>query len=156
MNDFPSMDNDFLAPFVKLLADSYEHFTRQKLIDANSATHPPARAIFEADFVVLSSGTESDPLFNYANRCALELFELDWQGLIELPARESAEPVHQDARAELMQRVIDHGYISDYSGTRVSASGKRFIIQQATVWNVIDAGGTLHGQAATFSTWTDI
>ena len=41
MNDFPSMDNDFLAPFVKLLADSYEHFTRQKLIDANSATHPP-------------------------------------------------------------------------------------------------------------------
>ena len=54
MNDFPSMANDFLAPHVKLLTDSYEHFTGQKLIDANSAAQPPARAIFEADFVVLS------------------------------------------------------------------------------------------------------
>jgi hypothetical protein len=44
--------------------------------------------------------------------------------------------------------------VDNYSGIRISASGRRFRIENATVWNLADAGGRIHGQAATFHHWT--
>ncbi len=46
------------------------------------------------------------------------------------------------------------GFIDDYAGVRVSATGRRFRIEAATVWNLVDAAGALHGQAAAFDRWT--
>ena len=37
-----------------------------------------------------------------------------------------------------------------------SATGRRFQIEQATVWNLIDEQDAIHGQAATFDRWTDL
>ncbi|HSG71683.1 MAG TPA: MEKHLA domain-containing protein, partial [Planctomycetaceae bacterium] len=62
-------------------------------------------------------------------------------------------PVHRDERARLMQRVTDEGFIDDYSGIRISATGKRFLIRRAVVWNLADADWRYVGQAATFSEW---
>jgi hypothetical protein len=42
------------------------------------------------------------------------------------------------------------GFIDDYAGTRISATGRRFRIERAVVWNLIDAAGVRHGQAAMF------
>lgn len=56
-------------------------------------------------------------------------------------------------RARLLQQVTEHGFINDYSGVRISKTGKRFVIEQATVWNLIGTAGTICGQAATFSRW---
>jgi len=50
-------------------------------------------------------------------------------------------------------RVRDNGFIDDYSGIRISLNGRRFRINQATVWNVLDEAGAYAGQAATFSSW---
>jgi hypothetical protein len=36
---------------------------------------------------------------------------------------------------------------------RVSKSGRRFIIEKATVWNLLDEVGAPCGQAATFGNW---
>jgi hypothetical protein len=36
---------------------------------------------------------------------------------------------------------------------RVSKSGRRFLIDRATVWNLLDDSGAHYGQAATFSAW---
>ena len=115
-----------------------------------------AEAVFDADFAVLSSGLEADPLFNYANRTALGLFELDWPRLLATPARESAEAENQAKREQLMQHVRDRGFIEDYTGVRVAAGGRRFMIEGATVWNVVDDDGRYYGQAATFSRWRDL
>ena len=52
-----------------------------------------------------------------------------------------------------LARVSRDGYIDDYRGVRISATGKRFMIEEAVVWNLIDAAGGHHGQAATFSRW---
>jgi hypothetical protein len=35
----------------------------------------------------------------------------------------------------------------------VSASGRRFLVRQATVWNLIDPEGLPCGQAASFAEW---
>ena len=53
----------------------------------------------------------------------------------------------------MLERVSRDGFIDDYAGVRISASGKRFRIERAVVWNLVDPAGGHHGQAATFSHW---
>jgi hypothetical protein len=39
---------------------------------------------------------------------------------------------------------------------RVTKTGRRFRIEQAVVWNVLDRDTNIHGQAALFGEWTDL
>jgi PAS domain-containing protein len=113
-------------------------------------------ALFEAPHVVLSAlgPYGSDHLFNYANRRALQLFEYSWDELIGRPSSASAEPVHRDERRRLLDEVGRHGFIENYSGIRISQTGRRFRIHNATVFNLLDEAGHHLGQAATFNDWT--
>ena len=112
-----------------------------------------ARQLFHAPFVVLSYNHMSDPISDDANLVGLRLSELSRDELICLPSRRTAEPVHQDERARLLETVTRQGYIDNYRGIRVSKTGRRFLIEQATVWNLFDESGVTCGQAATFSDW---
>jgi hypothetical protein len=49
--------------------------------------------------------------------------------------------------------VQQFGFIDDYSGIRISKTGQRFWIRNATVWNLIDMNGVRVGQAARFDHW---
>ena len=111
-------------------------------------------ALWAAPTAVLAHGTEPDPLFFYGNRLALELFEVTAQQLVGTPSRLSAEAGDRAQRANLLDQVSRHGVIKDYAGVRISAAGRRFRIEQATVWNLIDSSGRNHGQAAAFAHWT--
>lgn len=67
-----------------------------------------------------------------------------------LPSRLSAEPIEQQARLRILERVTKLGFVDDYSGMRISGNNRRFMIRNATVWNLVDAAGVYHGQAAMF------
>jgi len=149
----PAELNDYLEGHVRRLLDSFRHWTGTDLVQQEQSPREQARALFYAPFVVLSHDSGSDPLLNYANEAGLHLFELTWEELIALPSRLTAEPLHRDQRARFLGRVTQHGYIEDYTGVRISRSGRRFLIEQATVWNVRDEQGAPYGQAATFSRW---
>lgn len=138
---------------LQLISDSYNHLTRR---DLTTPGRDAASALWSLPQVILAHGTEADPIFFYGNRLALELFELTPSQIIRMPSRLSAEPMLREAREQLLQRVSQHGFIDDYEGVRISSSGKRFRIRNATVWNLIDRHGQLHGQAATFSEWQHI
>ena len=56
-------------------------------------------------------------------------------------------------RQRLLERVSRHGYVDDYSGVRITRSGRRFRIHKATVWNLFDSEGRHCGQAACFDQW---
>lgn len=142
----PGPNNDWQAAHAELLIRCYRHWTGRDLIDT-------ARAIYEAPFVVLSHDTEADPRFTYANLAAQRLFEMTWDEIVGLPSRYSAEPLAREERERLLKRVAAHGFIDDYSGVRIAKSGKRFRIDQATVWNLFDEHGQAAGQAACFSDW---
>lgn len=133
---------------LSLIPESYQRLVGHPLPDA----HTP-EALWEAPRVIVAHGTQADPLFFYGNRLALELFDTDFATFTRMPSRLSAEPLLREERARLLQRVSAHGYINDYSGVRISATGRRFRIEQAVVWNLIDAGQVCHGQAATFDRW---
>jgi hypothetical protein len=147
----PNATNDFLLPHVLRLLESYRHWTGRDLLDATLSPVAQARALFEAPFALVSHNTDPDPIFNYANRTALDLFEMTWDEFTALPSRLSAEPIHRDERARLMAEVTAKGYIAHYSGIRISKTGKRFRIENAFVWNLLEEDGALYGQAALFT-----
>jgi MEKHLA domain len=112
-----------------------------------------ARAAWEAPFVLVSHGTEADPVLWYGNRTALDLWEMEWPAFTATPSRFTAEAPLREERARLMAAVTARGFIDDYAGIRITRTGRRFRIHRATVWNVVDDSGAAAGQAATFSDW---
>jgi len=144
---------DWLVERGTALMASFHRWTGRNLIEPSGDAERDARALFEAPFVVVSGGAEADQMLNYANLTALHLWEMDWDILVQTPSRHTAEPMHRDGRAVFLRRVRDNGFIDDYSGIRISLNGRRFRINQATVWNVLDETGAYAGQAATFSSW---
>ena len=51
-------------------------------------------------------------------------------------------------------RVREFGFVDDYEGVRIGSNGQRFMIDDGTIWEMVDAFGVRHGDAATFSRWT--
>jgi len=121
---------------------------------AGSETGAPfAEKIFHAPFVLVSHGTEADPVLNYGNATALSLWEMSWEELTRTPSRLTAEAPNREERARLLAAVTARGFIDDYSGIRISKTGRRFRIARATVWNLLSEAGKPCGQAAMFSAW---
>ncbi len=152
--DKPCVSNHFYPEHAKQLHQSFEDLLGRPLIEC--AEGDLAEQLFHAPFALLSHGTESDPIFNYGNRCALNLFEMTWEQLTRTPSRLSAEAPVKEARDALLRRVTEHGFIDDYQGVRVSSTGQRFLIEEAVVWNVIDSVGVFRGQAAALYKWSPL
>lgn len=142
-----------LQTHVRRLLSSYRHWSGREWIPGNLSEEEKIHALFEAPFVVVSHGVETDPILNYGNRAALELWEMDWEEFTRTPSRLTAEPMSRRERERLLNQVTERGFIDDYQGVRVAKSGRRFKIEQAMVFNLINEGGHYCGQAATFSHW---
>ena len=137
----------------QVLLNSYRRFLGEELIARDGSDEDRSRALFEASFVVVSHGTQADPILSYGNQTALHLWEMDLETLLQTPSRMTAEPVHRDERARLLERTSRDGFVDDYRGIRIASTGRRFLIEKAIVWNLVDDGGDRVGQAATFSDW---
>ena len=143
----------FIIPHTLCLTRSYKKWTGRDLLAGNLSAAELAEKILNAPFVVVSHGTQADPVLNYGNRAALALWEMSWEEFTRTPSRLTAEAPRREERARLLETVTRQGFIDDYTGNRVSKSGRRFEIFRATVWNLVSATGEPCGQAATFSGW---
>lgn len=150
----PSSGNAFQEAHARLLLDSYRALLKRDLMD--SCPMNVGRSLYEAPMVVLAHDAVADPVFFYGNLAAQRLFELSWDELVLLPSRFSAEPVARDERQRLLDLVASQGFIDDYSGVRIARSGRRFLIQHATVWNLLGKEGQRLGQAAAFDRWVPV
>ncbi len=154
-NEEPWRQPDWIA-HSQIMLDSYAHWIGQQLIPRVGTPEEQSRTLFEVPFVVVSHGTQDDPILNYATRTALQLWEMELSQFLQTPSRLTAEPMHRDERALLMARTTRDGYVDDYRGIRISSTGKRFEIEQAIVWNLLDGNQQLVGQAATFDDWKEL
>ncbi|ULA69155.1 MAG: MEKHLA domain-containing protein [Nitrospira sp.] len=136
------------------LLDSYRHCVGRELMPRVGRREEQAHALFHAPVVTVSHGTQDDPILNYGSQLALTLWEMTWEQLVQTASRLTAEPMNRAEREEMLERARVQGYIDNYRGVRISSSGRRFLIEQAVVWTVIDNVGHPQGQAATFSRWT--
>ena len=142
----PSSDNDFGAPHAALLLSSFTRVTGRPLI-----ADPTPQSLYQCGQIVLSHNGAEDPVLSYGNLAAQTLWEMCWADLTQLPSRLTAEPQHRETRAEMFEQMRSQGFIDNYAGIRISASGRRFRIQKAVIWPLINAGGVKQGEAATFS-----
>jgi hypothetical protein len=135
------------------IGESYRRLAGRPLAQG---TDDSVEALWSAPTAIVAHGTEADPIFFFGNRCALALFEMDFDTFTRLPSRFSAEPLLREERTRLLDRVTRDGIITDYAGIRISATGRRFRIANASVWNLTDASGAPAGQAAAFAEWSDV
>lgn len=143
----PHLNTAFYQQHAINLCYSYQQLLNKPLIQM-SHKGTLINQLFNAPFALLSHGLEDDPIFNFGNQAALSLFEYNWDAFTQLPSRLSAKPIDQVERQRLLDAVSQHGYIDNYAGIRIAASGREFLIENAVVWNVIDKNGSYCGQAA--------
>jgi hypothetical protein len=139
--------------FFDLLTGSYARLVGTPLVQPDQDANWLYR---KAPFVVLAHNTDPDPIFIYANKAAQACFEYSWEEFLTLPSRLSAEPLEQAERQTLLDKVTHDGFLAGYRGVRVAKSGRRFIIEDGIIWELIDRAGNRHGQAATFGSWRDV
>lgn len=142
-----------VVQWCQYLLDSYAHWVRQELIDRSGVPLEQAERLFNSTLVVASHGVEDDPILNYGNQTALDLWAMDWQQFTQTPSRLTAEPAKREERAHMLEQVKTQGYISDYSGIRISSTGRRFQVDKIVIWNIHKPDGTAIGQGAMFSAW---
>jgi hypothetical protein len=148
MEEVPAPDwTPALYDRLALLAASYERLATTPLVAAGGDL---VEALWRHPAAIVAHDAAEDPLFFFGNRAALIAFEMDFAAFTRLPSRLSAEPALRAEREVLLARVAATGMIRDYAGIRISATGRRFRIDQAVVWNLTDTAGVRHGQAAMF------
>lgn len=148
-----NINNFHITSHIGLLLNSYYKWTGKNIIELNGTPEELTELVINAPFALVSHNTETDPVFNFGNKTALRLFELDLEEFTKLHSKESAEALNREDRERLLKRVTEKGYINDYRGIRISSTGKRFEIKDATVWNIVDDKGIYRGQAAFFDKW---
>jgi hypothetical protein len=141
--------------FARLLCASHAQIVGRPLLEPrdDEAFDELARRLYRAPFALLAHDAGVDPQFIYANLAAQRLFERTWAEMVGLPSRLSAETPAQEERERLLRQVAERGYVDDYAGVRIAKSGRRFRIERATVWNLVDDDGRRLGQAASFTAW---
>lgn len=159
MQTYPFLDAyrqaDFLKRQTQLLCQSYQHWTRVPLI-------PPSdnlvQDLMHFVYPVASHIASDDPQFNYANQAALDLFKMQDEDFLGLPSRYSAEAMLRERRAAFLAEVTANGFVENYSGVRIAKDGSRFLIEQATVWNVVDIAqpDKVLGQAVVIKKWSPV
>ncbi len=147
-NEFPSLENNWRNDIAEIAIASYEHFIGESVVDYKNKFSSPSEALFHLNRPLLVHDTQSDPIFCYGNLLALEIFEYNWEELIKLPSRLSAEVTQQEDRLKMMNEIKRTGYAKGYSGTRITKTGKRIKIGDTTIWNLLGPNSQFSGQAA--------
>lgn len=105
-------DNDWLARHIGRLLTSYRHWTGSDLLLPALEDRAATAVLDVAPFAIVSHDTRSDPVFNYGNRTALELFEMTWAEFTSMPSRLSAELLQQTKRDRACYSGLRHMAIS--------------------------------------------
>lgn len=133
-----------------LILKSFKHWTGKDLISPSIPSEKVVEVLFNSPFILVSHGVEKDPILNYGNNAALNLWEMSWEELTQTPSRLTAEPMNRQERESFLKQVHEKGFIVNYQGVRISKTGKRFRIEKAIVWNLIGENEEYQGQAACF------
>ena len=154
--DEPGPGNSYQEDHVTILRKSLRYWTGQDLVGLCINGRDAAEFLYYAPFILLSHDSSADPVFSYANRAGQRLFEMTWADFLKTPSRHSAEPVNRQERERILREVTSRGFVDQYQGVRISKTGRRFLISEAVVWNLLGVDGRLCGQAAMFDRWESV
>lgn len=134
---------------IRNILNSFEKLTGRVLIERTSP-YKDFMNIETGAFVLVSHNELKKPVLNYGNHFALGLWEMSWEDFVKTPSSRTAEVYFREKRSAMLEVVSKQGYFENYEGIRISSTGKRFKIKNATIWNVNNDKGKFIGQAAYF------
>ncbi|MCP3060357.1 MEKHLA domain-containing protein [Myxococcus sp. K38C18041901] len=145
-----------VMPLLKWLDSSYQRYFGKPLgvgfcpphLEHASDSTRLAWAHTEAPFMLLAQDVQPEPVYFYSNAAASRQFGYSAEELLRTPARLSAPPDGREDRAAVLRVVEERGYVTGYSGIRVTQGGKLFRIHDSELWRVHDAQGTRLGLGA--------
>jgi hypothetical protein len=147
----PAAVNDYQAAFIAKVAASFARVTGKSLIEeAGLSRQALGQSAWSGDFALLCHRGGAQAMLNYGNEFALRLWECDWDGFTSTPSSATAPEQALETRELLMERVLRDSFVSGYCGERVSRTGRRFVIEDVTVWRLLDESGNGFGMGAFF------
>ena len=156
----PSTTAPWLRPDTQALINrlliSYQRAFAQPLLvgDQGIQFHrTAAQEVFASSIAVLAHDHSADPLLTYANGTALRLWGRNWQTMVGMPSRLTAEESARRERASALQQAHQRAGFKGYCGVRVNQEGRRFMIHNARIWPLLNINNEFCGQAAAFSSW---
>ncbi len=91
--------------WIQWLRDSHALWVKRELVDRSGNIEAQSERLYLAPFVVVSHVDSDDPILNYGNRQALDLWEMTWEEFTATPSRLTAESMNRTERARMLQRV---------------------------------------------------
>ncbi|MES2473406.1 MAG: MEKHLA domain-containing protein [Pseudomonadota bacterium] len=141
----PGEENDFQHAFVQKVLASHARVTGRPLLPGLGG-----HEVWSGNFALLTHRGDPQAMLNYGNKRALDLWECDWNQFIATPSSATAPAEGRAARETMMQQVIQNGFVTGYSGQRISRTGRPFLIQDVTIWRLMEENGEGSGVAAFF------
>lgn len=140
-------DPRFTTRAVEIL-DSYRRLLGHDLIKRSGDPAEDARRLFDLPLAVLAHDTAPQPLLDWANLTAARAFDSTPESLLGRPSADTAPADAVADRRALFDVLARQGFVTGYSGVRVSLTGRRFVIDDVTVFALTDAAGRPAGHAA--------
>jgi PAS domain-containing protein len=131
-----------------LVLESFRRLLGRELITRSGNAAEDARRLFDLPIAVLAHDTSPAPLLDWANQAAARAFEATPESLLGRPSAATAPADALADRGKLFEALARDNFVIGYSGVRVSLTGRRFIIDDVTVFEVTDAAGRPAGHAA--------
>lgn len=135
-----------------VILDSYRRLLGKDLFTRTGDAAGDARRLDDLPVAVLAHDGATPPLLDWVNRAAAAAFDATPADLIGLPSTATAPADAAADRQELFVRLRDRGFVTGYSGVRVSLRGRRFMIEDVTVYELRDRDGRAAGHAAIIGT----
>lgn len=140
-------DLGFVARAREIL-DSFHRLLGCELVPRSGDAAEDARRLYGLPRAVLAHDTSPRPLLDWANLAAARAFDATPESLLGRPSAATAPADAVADRRALFDVLARQGFVTGYSGVRVSLTGRRFVIYDVTVLEVIDAAGHPAGHAA--------
>jgi hypothetical protein len=147
----PGHENNYQAAFIGRVIDSFARATGKSLIhQAGIDSEAPGRSAWLGNFALLTHRGDARATLNYGNAFALSLWEYDWNTFVSTPSAATAPDEASELRDVVMKKVGHDNFVAGYSGARISRTGRRFLIQDVTIWRLMDEAGGSFGVGAFF------
>jgi len=131
-----------------VILDSFRRCVGRELIDRSGDAAEDARRLFDLPLAVLAHDTAPQPLLDWANQAAARAFDATPESLLGKLSSATAPPDATADRHQLFEILARRGFVTGYSGVRISFTGRRFIIDDVTVFALVDEAGRPAGHAA--------
>ena len=133
------------------ILESYRRRLGHDLFERSGDAAEDARRLFDLPLAVLAHDASPAPLLDWANLAAARAFDATPESLLGRPSADTAPTDAVSDRRALFEVLAGQGFVTGYSGVRISLTGRRFVIDDVTVFEVTGAAGRPAGHAAVIS-----